>query len=101
MVYGQASNQQRSSMCNQALTDFTHPSQIREWDEKSSHRERDSSLVEQSTWSFIKFISLLEIFVFVYHVILLAEDGVTVGINGPVSSEVKSEIFDDKSDIST
>ena len=78
---------------------ITPPSRTREEEEKLSYREGDSRFVEQRNWSFIRFISLVEIFVFVYHVILLAEDGVTVGISGPVYSEVKSAIFDYKSDV--
>ena len=33
--------------------------------------------------SFLKFISLVQILVFVYHVILSAKRGLTIGLNGP------------------
>ena len=68
---------------------ITLPSRRKEKDAELSSKERDSSYVEHRTWSFIKLISLAEIFVFVYHVIILANKGVTVDIEGPFYSEVK------------
>ncbi len=70
------------------------PSRNKEREAKLSDREWNSSFVEQRTWSFIKLISFAQIFVFVYHVILLANKGVTVKIgHGPVYREVKKITF--------
>lgn len=73
---------------------ITLPSRSKETDADLSYKERDSS------WSFIKFISLAEVFVFIYHVILLAKEGVTVDWYGPAYTEVKQNaIFDKESKI--
>ena len=68
---------------------ITIPSRTKETDADLCYKEWDSSFIEQRTWSFIKFISLAEIIVFTYHVILLANEGVTVDMHGPTYNEVK------------
>ena len=50
---------------------ITFPPRRRERDAEQSYKEKDSSYVKHRTWSFIKLISLAEISVFVYHVIII------------------------------
>ena len=80
---------------------ITLPSRSKEREAKLSDKEWNSSFVEQRTWSFIKFISFAQIIVFVYHVILLSNKGVTVNIGyGTVYREVKKITFISESYVS-